>query len=138
MTMKQHLILKAELLRNPNVKKEYDQMTEEFDNAPRTHWNYRVIEFDRPGEEPYYAVHEVHYENDIPVAYSGPPAIPTWEAKPEENGYRDKFTIRFAGMNIILKMFESLFMPVLLARDFPHENAPETRLDSKDNGGKDS
>lgn len=32
-------------------------------------WNYRLISFDHP-EEPWIAIHEVHYDGDKPTGYA--------------------------------------------------------------------
>lgn len=38
---------------------------------PKSYWNYRLIKMDKScPEEPWYQVHEVWYENDVPNAYS--------------------------------------------------------------------
>jgi len=41
----------------------------------RPHWNYRVMAFERLGEETWLAVHEVHYDpQGRPLGYSAEPA----------------------------------------------------------------
>lgn len=33
------------------------------------HWNYRIVAFEENDGSKYFAIHEVHYRNDVPCAY---------------------------------------------------------------------
>lgn len=68
-------------------------------------WNYRVIEKEHDGEISR-AIHEVHYENDVPVAYTENPASIVWEADDEEP------------KRVLERMREALDKPVLREEDF--------------------
>jgi hypothetical protein len=42
----------------------------------RHHWNHRVIRHIEPDGEEYLAVHEVHYDDDVPVSVTVNPVGP--------------------------------------------------------------
>lgn len=44
------------------------------------HWNYRAIRFEH-GEDSHIAVHEVHYQDGMPVAYAETPAVVLWSCE---------------------------------------------------------
>lgn len=71
----------------------------------RRYWNYRVIAFDHP-TEPYSRIHEVHYEDDKPVAYG--------EATPQWDGHDVA-----AGRVVLGQMLEALDKPAIRRADFP-------------------
>ena len=71
------------------------------------HWNYRAICFEH-GEDSHIAIHEVHYQDGIPVAYSETPAVVLWSVE-EPDG---------AGLAILNRMREALVKPVLLESEF--------------------
>jgi hypothetical protein len=71
------------------------------------HWNYRAIRFEH-GEDSHIAIHEVHYQDGMPVAYSETPAVVLWSVE-EPDG---------AGLAILDRMREALVKPVLLESEF--------------------
>lgn len=78
-------------------------------------WNYRVLEFVDPAtDEPWQAIHEVHYDDDgKPASYSEEPAV---------------VMSHDAGNNVaelgwvLDKMREALSKPALVERDFERPN----------------
>lgn len=69
------------------------------------HWNYRVMFFD--GEEPYYAIHEVYYNEDgTPEGYAQSSADIVWEGQVE------------AGLEELRVMQVAFTKPVLRPEDF--------------------
>lgn len=72
-----------------------------------THWNHRVIEFVDPDGTPWRAIHEVHYVNHLPVAYTEEPAVVGGEGE-SNDGLR--WTLD--------RMREALEKPILVERDF--------------------
>jgi hypothetical protein len=68
-------------------------------------WNYRVIETGA-GDETSRAIHEVHYEDGVPVAYTENPAPIVWESDDEEP------------KRVLERMREALDKPVLREEDF--------------------
>jgi hypothetical protein len=82
--------------------------------GPDCHWNYRVIEFADPTTgEAWRAIHEVHYENGVPVAYAEPHASVVWDAA-------DSGTAR--PLQILAQMAGALDRPMLVERDFKRPN----------------
>lgn len=83
-------------------------------------WNYRVIEFDGADGEPWRAIHEVHYVNGVPDAYSSTPASVTWY--PAEDGWEDP-------RQQLDRLAAALNKPILRPADFHSEEpeAPEIR-----------
>lgn len=82
------------------------------DNAPssptassRT-WNYRVMSF-RHGEEAWQAIHEVHYRDGVPFAYTEAAAVAMWDPDDVDGGLRS-----------LERMREALSKPVLTDADF--------------------
>jgi hypothetical protein len=76
-----------------------------------THWNYRVIQFQPEGfgdEPPYREIHEVHYEGDVPVAYSDNPAWAGWDVTEGDD----------SGRLQLQRMLEAIDKPVLFDSDF--------------------
>ena len=71
------------------------------------HWNYRAIRFEH-GEDSHIAIHEVHYQDDRPVAYSETPAVVLWSVE-EPDG---------TGLAILDRMREALVKPVLRESEF--------------------
>jgi len=71
------------------------------------HWNYRAIRFGS-GEDSHVAIHEVHYQDGIPVAYSETPAVVLWSVE-EPDG---------TGLAILDRMREALVKPVLSDSEF--------------------
>lgn len=72
------------------------------------HWNYRVILF-KTALESYYAIHEVHYDDDgKPEAYAENPASVLWDV---EEGTE-------IGLDIMRQMLIACSKPILLASDF--------------------
>lgn len=76
--------------------------------TPRRTWNYRVMSF-RHGEDAWLAIHEVHYQDGMPIAYTESPAVVMWDT---EDG-----TIA-GGMKCLERMKEALLKPVLTEADF--------------------
>lgn len=79
-------------------------------------WNYRVIEFLEPGtDEPWQAIHEVHYDDDgRPEYYSEDPAVVV---------SHDAGNNR-ADLCWVLDMMRlALDKPVLVEKDFERSNA---------------
>lgn len=72
-------------------------------------WNYRVIEFVDSDGSPWRAIHEVHYEGDIPVSYRENPAV----VMSSDDGGNE------ANLAWVLdRMREALQKPVLTEKDF--------------------
>lgn len=71
------------------------------------YWNYRVIEFSE-GDETWRAIHEVHYADDAPVAYSETPASVSWGSDEPDS----------TAIDILERMRGALGKPVLLASEF--------------------
>lgn len=71
------------------------------------HWNYRAIRFEH-GEDSHIAIHEVHYQDGMPVAYSETPAVALWSVE-EPDG---------TGLAILDRMREALVKPVLRESEF--------------------
>lgn len=71
-------------------------------------WNYRVIEFVTPGGEPWRSIHEVHYVDEVPIAYSESPACIVWDV---DEGYS-------AALFTLKRMRKALDKPVLVEADF--------------------
>ncbi len=77
-------------------------------------WNYRIIELATSLHDPlgavdvYRSIHEVHYEDGIPIAYSEKPATIGWEAS-EGDG---------APFEILDLMRAALAKPALAAQAF--------------------
>jgi hypothetical protein len=83
--------------------------------GPDCHWNYRVIEFADPKTgEAWRAIHEVHYENGEPVAYSEPHASVVWDAA-DDGAARP--------LQILAQMAGALERPMLVESDFKRPNA---------------
>jgi hypothetical protein len=80
---------------------------EKEDGKPARYWNFRVMEFSH-GEDTWRAIHEVHYEHNVPVSYSQNEAIVMWA--PEEG--------EAAGLNVLERMREAIAKPVLRVTDF--------------------
>lgn len=76
-------------------------------DLPRRSWNYRVIRFEQGGEV-WRAIHEVHYEDGRPCAYSGTEASISWFAEDEPG----------APQRILGRMVEALAKPELSEADF--------------------
>lgn len=68
--------------------------------------NYRVMLF-RRGEEAWQAIHEVHYQDGVPIAYTQDPAVVMWGPDDVDGGTRSPE-----------RMWEALSKPVLTAADF--------------------
>jgi hypothetical protein len=81
--------------------------TEKKDAKPARYWNFRVMEFSH-GDETWRAIHEVHYEHNVPVSYSENAAIVMWA--PEEG--------ETAGLAVVERMREAMGKPVLRESDF--------------------
>lgn len=80
----------------------------------RATWSYRVIEFVDLDGEPWFAIHEVHFQDGKPAAYSENPAAVCSET-PE-------------GMQWCLdRMRKALALPALRERDF--EDSASARID---------
>ncbi len=71
------------------------------------HWNYRAIRFEH-GEDSHIAIHEVHYRDGRPVAYSETPAVVLWSVEEAD----------WTGLAILDRMREALGKPVLLESEF--------------------
>jgi hypothetical protein len=77
-------------------------------------WNYRIIELATSLHDPlgavdvYRAIHEVHYEDGVPIAYGEKPAIIGWDAS-EGDG---------APFEILDLIRAALAQPALAAQDF--------------------
>lgn len=69
------------------------------------HWNYRVIEFVTPEDEPWFSIHEVHYRDGKPYAYTEDPAAVCSETT---DGLRW----------VLARMAEAIDKPALRERDF--------------------
>lgn len=85
-----------------------DQRRRESTSTPERSWNYRAIRFSS-GEDHWAALHEVHYEQGRPVAYSEQPAVVMWD--PVEDG-------DLSGYLVLERMKEALFKPTLTESDF--------------------
>lgn len=73
-------------------------------------WNYRVIEFVCPvTDEPWRAIHEVHYKDGKPTAYSEQPAAVT---SCDDSGAQQQLGW------VLDRMREALDKPVLVEADF--------------------
>jgi len=70
-------------------------------------WNYRVMSF-KQGDEAWQAVHEVHYKDGVPIAYSATPAVLLWHADDGDD----------AGFQCLDRMRVALSKPVLTEGDF--------------------
>lgn len=75
----------------------------------RRTWNYRVMSF-KHGEDAWQAIHEVHYRDGRPTAYSSSAAVVMWDT----DGGSD------AGLWVLDRMKEALSKPVLTESDFPN------------------
>lgn len=78
------------------------------ESAPNRSWNYRVIEFVTEGGEIWRSIHEVHYVEGVPMAYSERPAPIMWEKDDGED----------AALVTLEQMREALSRPVLGEIDF--------------------
>lgn len=85
--------------------------------TPASHWNCRVIEFPSD-EETWFAVHEVHYEYGVPVAYSKEPAAAGWT---DDDGPE-------AGLDRLEKFSVALKKPFLKLADFENARAKAALL----------
>jgi hypothetical protein len=88
-----------------------------MDNTPTRSWDYRVIEFVTEDGEVWRSIHEVHYVDGIPKAYSERPAPVMWERN-------DGAAAAFVTLE---QMRLAVSRPVLEEMDF----------DSDDSGGDD-
>jgi hypothetical protein len=71
-------------------------------------WNYRVMYFP-DAQEPYYAIHEVHYNADGSLsAYAENPAVVMWDL---DEGFSD-------GVTVLAKMQAAFEKPVLQPDSF--------------------
>lgn len=77
-------------------------------------WNCRVMFFPDGKPDPYYAIHEVYYdENGKPTAYSEGEAVAIWEDHAD------------LGRLVVLRMLEAFDKPVLTPADIGQKPAPE-------------
>ena len=73
-------------------------------------WNYRVIEFDGgDDQDPWRAIHEVYYEDGVPVAYEESPAVIHWDLDEDP-------------VEILSLVGLAILKPVLSEHDFKDEN----------------
>jgi hypothetical protein len=79
-----------------------------MDNTPTRSWDYRVIEFVTEDGEAWRSIHEVHYIDGIPRAYSESPAPVMWERDDGEA----------AALVTLEQMRQAVSMPVLEEMDF--------------------
>lgn len=77
------------------------------EESPGRSWNYRVMEFTAEGDS-WRAIHEVHYTNGVPTAYTANPAVVFWD----QDGTNDQ------GPWVLDRMREALGKPVLTEKDF--------------------
>jgi hypothetical protein len=75
---------------------------------PALTWNHRVIEFVDLDGKPWRSIHEVHYADGRPVAYTEGPAHVTWDT--DEGDEAARLTLQ--------RMLACLDRPVLIERDF--------------------
>lgn len=75
-------------------------------------WNYRVIEYVEPEDDPWWAIHEVYYDDDgKPIRYTEEPA---WAMSLEDMG---------GSLSWVLdRMRDALSRPVLKESDFGEQN----------------
>ena len=106
--------IKARWLQDPAVRAAYDAIEDPLEGVEVRvhHWNYRVIEFDGADGEPWRAIHEVHYCNDQPAAYSDTPAGIVWH--PTTGGWEDPRAL-------LERLAAALDKPILTPADFPAE-----------------
>lgn len=75
----------------------------------RRHWNYRIIEFVDPAtNEPWRAIHEVHYSDGRPTSYSEAAATIVWDVTDGDGSAACQMEMMRAAFN----------KPVLVERDF--------------------
>lgn len=114
--------LKTRWLQDPAFRAAYDAIEDPLEGVEiHAHtWNYRVIEFDGADGEPWRAIHEVHYLDDQPAAYSDTPADATWY--PTAGGWEDPRAL-------LERLAAALDKPILRPADFHSEEpeAPEIR-----------
>lgn len=82
-----------------------DSVSPKSTDSRRT-WNYRVLSF-RHGDEAWQAIHEVHYRDGVPIAYTETPAVVLWDPDDVDGGLRS-----------LERMREALSKPVLTDTDF--------------------
>lgn len=82
--------------------------------ASRGTWNYRVMSF-KYGEEAWQAIHEVHYRDGEPIAYTVNPAVVMWDSDDVDGGAR-----------CLERMREAFSKPVLTDADFKTEQYGST------------
>jgi hypothetical protein len=78
------------------------------ESTPARNWNYRVIEFVTEDGEVWRSIHEVHYVDGVPKAYSERPAPIMWERDDGEA----------AALVTLEQMREAMSKPVLGEMDF--------------------
>jgi hypothetical protein len=81
--------------------------------AEKRSWNYRALAFTSTAGDHWNSIHEVHYEDGHPVAYSERPAVVLWD---EADGLMGAF-------RIVERMKEALLKPALNAADFQSESS---------------
>jgi hypothetical protein len=74
---------------------------------PASHWNYRVLEF-TAGEESWRAIHEVYYQDDVPMAYTADAATIQWDLDAGDG----------SALTILDRMRDAISKPVLREADF--------------------
>lgn len=85
-----------------------DDLIDRSPDVSRRTWNYRVMSFQH-GEDAWQAIHEVHYQDGVPIGYSATPADVMWDlAEREMEG----------GLLCLERMKEALLKPVLTEADF--------------------
>lgn len=106
--------LKQRWLQHPAFRAAYDAIEDPLEGVEiHAHtWNYRVIEFDGTDGEPWRAIHEVHYRNGQPAAYSDTPAGIVWH--PTADGWEDPRAL-------LERLASALDKPILTPADFPAE-----------------
>lgn len=72
-------------------------------------WNHRVIKFYPEGQDPYYAIHEIYYDDEgIPWAFTKNPASVVWDN--DETFESPRFSLD--------SMRKALDLPILEEKDF--------------------
>lgn len=90
-----------------------DEMSPKQLAKHRHRWNYRVIAFESTGGD-WRAIHEVHYEDDTPVAYSESAATFFWEPTDDDEKTPKQILRRFK---------DAIAKPVLKASDFEQKSS---------------
>jgi hypothetical protein len=83
-----------------------------MNNTPNRSWDYRVIEFVTEEGEVWRSIHEVHYVDGVPKAFSERPAPVMWE--------RDDGAM--AALVTLEQMRQAVTRPVLEEADFPDDS----------------